>query len=190
MKTKNFLLATAFILCGVLNVNNVKAQEGPSNQDNVTLKIKLQPIQTILVNPGQTTVEFLYASTDNYSAGVTESRGDHLTVFSTGGFEVSVKANSDNFTRIGGTETIPVSDVKVTASNGEKVNGAETFSDIVLSTSAGTVIGAGKGGRDLTYNVSYDNSAGGADKYIDNYIATDGTESVYTAEITYTIAAK
>lgn len=188
MKTKYFLIAIVVVLGAMFNVISVKAQETQQKEDKVTLKIRLQPIQTIVVTPGQKTVEFLYASTGKYSTGATESKADHLTVFSTGGFEVKVQAKGD-FTREGtGGGSIPVSDVTVSAiaGAGDKNVGAQ----VKLSTAAGSLITAEKGGRDMKYTVTYDNTAGGGDKYIDKYIASDMTESVYTTEVTYTIAAK
>lgn len=190
MKTKYFLIAIVVVLGAMFNVISVKAQETQQKEDKVTLKIRLQPIQTIVVTPGQKTVEFLYASTGNYSTGATESKADHLTVFSTGGFEVKVQAKGD-FTREGtGGGSIPVSDVTVSAIAGAGDKNVGAFSQVTLSTAAGSLITADKGGRDMKYTVTYDNTAGGGDKYIDKYIASDMTESVYTTEVTYTIAAK
>lgn len=193
MKNNNFLIGLLLILGVLLNVNSMKAQAAASegsNSDMVTLNIRLKPIQTIVVNPAQKTVEFLYVSTDNYGEGIMVTKDDHLSVFSTGAFEVSIKANNDNLTSSSGLSTIPVSDIKVTALAGSKANGGEEYTEVGLSTSEGLLISATKGGRDLTYNVTYDNSAGGNSEYIDKYFKTDGNESLYTADVTYTIAAK
>lgn len=192
MRIKNFLSIAAFIICGLVCVNSVKA-EGPTNTDNVTVKIKLQPIQTIVVTSAQNTVEFVYKDIDDYANGIVlEAKTDHLTVFSTGGFAVTVASVGENFIRNTGDGTIPVGDVKITASQGSvTTGGTTTFNTVTLAkTPTTSLIEETKGGRGLTYNVVYDNSAGGPDHYINKYFESDGVESVYQGDITYTIAAQ
>jgi hypothetical protein len=181
----------ACIISGLVCVNSVKAEGGPTNTDNVTVNIKFSPIQSIVVTSAQKNVDILYASTDHYNNGVSVTKDDHLTVFSTGGFQVSVGTTTANFTRAGaGGGDIPVADVTVKAANGSTTNPEPTFADVALSTTPAALITTTKGGRDLKYSVTYDNTEGGSDKYIDKYISSDGTESVYTATVTYTIAAQ
>src|SRR5690554_8136294 len=68
-------------------------------QSNVTLNVKLNPIQTLVVNPAQETVELEYSSKDDYANGVTSGAlTDHLSVFSTGGFAVTVKSADTHLT--------------------------------------------------------------------------------------------
>lgn len=61
-----------------------------------------------------------------------------------------------------------------------------------LTTTGHTLVSATGGGIGIKYSVVYDNKDAGADNaYIDMYKAgATGTESVYSANITYTIAAK
>jgi hypothetical protein len=112
MKTKSFLITALIILSGILNVNSVFAQT-TNNTDNVTLNIKLNPIQTIQVN--QKTVDIVYSKIDDYQNGVSEFRENHLQVFSTGGFFVTVKSNSDYLTSENNTNKIDAKDITVIA---------------------------------------------------------------------------
>lgn len=57
MKTKTFLITALIILSGILNVNSVFAKD-TNNADNVTLNIKLNPIQTITVNASEVNLSY------------------------------------------------------------------------------------------------------------------------------------
>lgn len=176
------------VACLILSTFQVSAQSG---SDNVTINITFRPVQTISVSPGQKTIDILYASVSDYQSGIAVTRDDHLTVFSTGGFLVSVEASSENFTRVGGAETIPVKDVIIRAVDGtDNAAGAE-FSEVVLSTAPAALITSSNGGRDLKYGITYDNSTGGgANQYINRYESGDEAETVYRSRITYTITTR
>lgn len=188
MRTKNILSIAALIICGLVCVNSVKAQTQTS--DNVTVNIKFKPIQSIVVNPAadHQTVDLVYATKDDYANGVSETRDNHLEIFSTGGFEVKVSTGGD-FTRTGtGGGTIPANDVTVIATHGTSTT-IGSFTNVELSTTPTALITADEGGRALKYNVTYDNiAAGKSDAYINKYIHGDSPESIYTATVTYTIA--
>lgn len=193
MKVRKFLFVGALIVASLFSVNSVMAQATAS--DNVIVNLKFQPIMSITV--GVDNVDLTYESVEDYSTGKkTEYIADHIKINSTGAFEVNVKAGG-NFKRVGGgvDEIIPVEHVKIHASAGTvapKV-GKTTFSDKAsLTTTGHTLVSATGGGIGIKYNVEYDNKDAGANNaYIDMYKAgADGTESVYSANITYTIAAK
>lgn len=118
MKTKNVLVAAAFLISGLLNVSEGFAQPTQQRSDDVTLNIKLRPIQTITINPAQKAVNLIYDTKDKYDKGVSREYADHIEVFSTGGFTVSVKSNGD-FVRRTGSETIVAGDVKIIATKGK-----------------------------------------------------------------------
>ncbi|MBZ4652014.1 MAG: putative secreted protein [Proteiniphilum sp.] len=182
MKRKNLFFVSALILFGLANVNSMKAES-----DDATVNIKFRPIQSIVVNPDQKTVDLLYATTANYANGVSAEMLDHLEVFSTGGFIVQANTGED-FTRVGGG-TIPASDVILKATQGTGTS-IGSFTNVSLSTTPTTLISATEGGTTLKYNVTYDNTtAGGSNNYINKYVYSDSPESVYTATVTYTIAA-
>ena len=184
-----FLRTYKAILCLLailtLFVSSVKAQ---SDAGNVTVKIIFRPVQTIFVSPDQTNVDISYNTVDDHQRGVSVTRDDHLTVFSTGGFIVSVVASSENFTRVGGAETIPVSDVVIRPTDGTSGSTGSEFSNVPLSTTPTGLITSDTGGSDLKYGITYDNSAAGsAQQYINRYESSDGAETVYRSQITYTI---
>lgn len=189
MRTSNFFSIAALVICGMVCVNSVKAEGTPTNSDQVTVNIKFVPIQSIVVNPVSETVEtvdLVYATKDDYFNGVSKTITDHLTVFSTGGFVVNVRSNGD-FKRGDGTMYIPAGDMKITVDNGTDTETGD-FTTQSLSTSDLPVITANKGGSELKYSVTYDNTtAGSSYNYINRYIHNDSPESVYTAEVTYTI---
>lgn len=188
MKVRNFFLAGALLVASLFSVNSAMAQT-----DNVTLNLKFKPVQSITVNPAQKTVNFLYQTETDYADGVTlAAQEKHLNVFSTGGFEVNVKASSENFTSGNTNITIPVSDVsvKATASTGNNRTYASIESVVPLSNSDQMIIQSNGGGRGLEFDVEYDNTGDASDAYIDGYNSTsvdvDGA-TVFTTTLTYSI---
>lgn len=182
------VLFSWIVACLILSTFQASAQSG---SDNVTINITFRPVQTISVSPAQKSIDISYASIDDHQNGISVTRDDHLTVFSTGGFLVSVEASSENFTRMGGTETIPVKDVIIRAVDGTDNTAGAEFSDVVLSTAPSALITSSSGGRDLKYGITYDNSSGReANQYINRYMSRDGAETVYRSRITYTITTR
>src|SRR5690554_8012413 len=112
MKTKNFLLTGALLIVALFSVNGVMAEGtttvsyvgNRTSSDPVTVNLKFAPIQSIQVNPGQENIDFEYSTPQHYidglGAGSTQEKIDHLTVYHSGGFKVSV--TSTGF-RKGGT---------------------------------------------------------------------------------------
>lgn len=187
MKTKNVLIAAVILISSVLSVSGVFAQTS-TNSDQVTLNIKLTPLQTITVNPANTDVNIEYKTIDDYSTGKSTPQEDHLVVFSTGGFQVKVNTNGD---LKNGDKSIESTDVLVSAAYGSKKNDAAEFTVATgLSQNGHTLLTSTKGGRDLKFNVTYDNTAAGKkDAYILAEKAHGKNETVYTTKVTYTIAA-
>jgi len=169
---------------------SVKITFAQSGSDVVTLNIRLLPVQTILVNPSQRNTDLEYVTKEDYDQGVSLTLTDHLTVSSTGGFQVNVLSSNANFTRAGSDDIIPVSDVVVSATNGSDNSLLNDFSNVVLSTNPESLIISESGGRDLKYDVTYDNTAGSSDKYINKTSGQSNLEAVYNTNITYTITSK
>ncbi len=195
MRTKNILSIAALIICGLVCVNSVKAEVPPTQpSDQVTVNIKFKPVQSIVVNSGQKTVNLEYYTLQNYQEGVSVTMNDHLEVFSSGGFQVKVKTN-ENFTREGGTgtETILASEVKVQAARGTENNGdfgSGGLPQVSLSSNEQQpLIGATTGGN-FKFHVTYDNTAAGRNfAYLNKHVRPEET-SVYTATVTYSIVAQ
>ena len=191
MKVRKFLLAGALLVASLFSVNSVMADGETSDQ--VTVNLKFRPVQSIVVATGTKEVNIIYANNDDYTGttGMSKTVNDHLEIFSTGGFLVTVKAESDFISSSTGAVAIPASDVKVTATTGTDNGnnyGTGGLPEVVLSnTVAKNFIASGTGGSALKFNVKYDNYGGADGKYINKYIHDDA-ETVYTATVTYTIA--
>lgn len=162
-----------------------------SSSAQVTINLRFLPVQTISVKSTEKVIDLLYATTENYENGVSVTHDDHLSVFSSGGFQVAVETTDANFTHNGGAETIPVGDVVVRADNGSSNNQMAQFTDAALSTSPSPLISSIDDGNDLAYTVTYDNTdAGSGQKYINRYLNNDQLETQYTATVIYSITAK
>lgn len=187
-ETIRYLSVVLLLAGGLLSADRVFAQSG---SDQVTIHLRFRPVQTIVVTAAQQTIDIEYATISDHQDGVSVTQPDHLTIFSTGGFQVSVEASDANLTRVGGSETIPVSDISVRAMNGTDNPVVSVFSEVALSSTPAPLIASARGGRDIKYGITYDNTAGGsANRYIDKYVSGDGAETVYTSRITYTIVTQ
>lgn len=184
----NILIVISILLISMMLSVDASAQ---SQSGVVTVNIRFLPVQTIAVQPSQKTTDLVYASPEDYENGVSVTQDDHLTVFSAGGFQVSVAADDDHFTRVEGSEVISLADVIIRAGDGSNSGAHTLYTAAALSVTPAPIIESEYGGRDLKYNVTYDNQiAGAANKYINKYVKADGLETVYHANVTYTITTK
>ena len=188
---KKFILFVAILFAGV---SLVKADEPVANSlsssDNITLNVKLNPIQTLFINPSQKSVDLVYKNVKDYKEGVSLDQKDHLTVYSTGGFAINVNSSEDDIARAKGTETIKSSTLSVQASLGTNnpLEGVlQGATGVKLSTEAATLFSHGKGGVDLAFNVKY--SGIGADTYVNSYFK-DEDPTIYSTTVTYSIVAQ
>lgn len=181
---KTLLTAAVLLVSGVLAF----AQDGKQSAD-VQLSVILNPIQTIEVGAAtQRTVDLVYDSKEDYANGVEVSLDDHLTVYSTGGFEVKAQSATDNIQRANGSETISASTINVLASPGatNALTGAN-YNNVSLSTTPTNLISSSVGGVNKNFNVKY--SGIGADGYLNSYY-NDENPTVYTTTVTYSIVAQ
>lgn len=187
MGRKFTLLIIAHIILNVAWVRAQSAQEGGSN-DRVSLNIVLYPIQTIVVNPSQGEVDLEYISKEDYSTGVANEQENHITIYSTGGFEVNV-ASSDDYL-VGVNKNISTSDIKILASQGSNniLHDVNYMSDVSLSSSPTCLLSSSTGGVDQSFNVSYE--AAGDDKYINHFNDKSASTSIFTTIVTYSIVTR
>jgi len=188
MKVRKFLFAGALLVIALFSVNSVMA-ETPPTTDNVIVSLKFKPIQSITVNADS--VNLTYTTVGDYSGGkTTGALEDHITIYSTGGFQVKVKAGGDYFNRNEVASDIPVGDVIISATAGSNAPTSSYADAAGLTALDANLVSATVGGTAINYNVEYNNvSAGGSNNYINKYIFADGAESVYSTTVTYTIAA-
>lgn len=177
------VIATLFSL-------TVNAQASASTQTTATatatLNVNLYPVQSIVVNPLQYTVDLDYKTTTAYKNGVTSEQVDHLEVYSVGGFAVTVKSDGD---LTNDTDEIPSNDITITPSIGTNPNNLEgvTVASTQLSTTAKEIISGINSANNAKFNIKY--SAKGNNEYFAKYKKSD-SPTVYTTTVTYTIEAR
>lgn len=158
---------------------------------NVTLNVKLNPIQTLVVNPAQEVVDLEYSSENDYANGVTSGAlADHLSVFSTGGFAVTVKSSGAHLTNTatsGAHGDIEANTIQIVPTDGTNPITDATNTIVSLSSSEQTIVSSLYGAVDKTINMEY--KGADANAYIDYYVAGQDP-TVYTTELTYTIIAQ
>lgn len=159
-------------------------------QSDVTLNVRLHPIQTIVVKPAQNVVNLDYVTTTDYASGVTLDQNDHISIYSTGAFAVKVKSSTPTLesTHSGVSANINSSDLKITPSlgTGNQITGS-VLNTVSLSTTPQVLISNTVGGIDKNFNISY--AAAGAGSYVNKYFNVE-SPTVYTTTVTYTIEAQ
>ncbi|WP_418893090.1 hypothetical protein [Limibacterium fermenti] len=192
MRTKKVFLVALLVTIGLVSVNSAKAQSGDDPADNnVTVNIKLHPIQSLVVTEGQRTVDIEYQTPEDYKNGkISEQQLDHLTVFSTGGFTISVKSDGNFVNAEGYSESIDAGDVQIVAEAGTDNDANDSYTNVDLSTDNQSLIISETGARERKYNITYNNEAGKDDKYLSYYNMSYGNPTVYTAQVTYSIEPK
>lgn len=153
----------------------------------VTLNVRLYPIQTIVVNTTQTSVNLDYTTATNYTNGVTTLQPNHLSVYSTGGFVVSVKSQDVTLTNTINSDFINSSDIKILASEGSanSLAGVSYNSEISLSTTAQPIFSKATGGVNKNFNITY-TVKGNLDTYINKYYNSQNP-TVYSTTVIYEI---
>src|SRR5690606_11574156 len=141
---------------------------GNAQADQVALNVKLYPIQTIVVNADNVDVE--YKNKDDYVNGVTVTKGDHLTVYSTVGVTVNVKSKTATLTSAlikAAAESISSSDILITSAAGttNSLAGAAYETEAPLTTTGAQLINSTTGGVNRNFNVTY-KAKGDLDTYV------------------------
>lgn len=180
---KNTILLSFALLLGIV----VNAQTPAT--DVVTLNVNLSPIQSITVNSLQKTVDLDYVTATDYADGVTLEQANHLEVYSTEGFQVSVKSAGTELTNGSAVDgNIAASDIKITATDGTAaITNAVYNSTVSLSAENQAILSTTKGAVNRNVNITY--GAAGGDEYVDKYIAGQNP-TTYTTQLTYTITAQ
>lgn len=159
-----------------------------------TLNVVLHPVQSIIVSSGSATVNLVYDNAAKYTAGVTLAMSDHLQVYSTGGFQVSVSVPAATFGNgiaspaVGNGETIAASGITVQAATGSTTNtGGAYLPAVALSTTATPLFSSTTGGAANKYNVTY--KGAGSNAYVGKDFAAGTAATTYTTQVVYSIAA-
>lgn len=158
-------------------------------QQTVTLNVRLNPIQTLVVNNSQKIVNLDYVTKDDYANGVSSLNPDHLSIYSTGGFQVKVKAANSALQNVNNiNKSIQANTIRIKASAGtDGLSGAQYAQNATLSANETNLVTSTLGGVDRKINIEY--KGAGANAYLNKYIAGQDP-TVYTTELTYTIIAQ
>lgn len=152
-----------------------------------TLNVKLHPVQSIMVSAG-TAVDIIFDTKDHYANGTNTDVANHLSIYSTGGFAVSVKTNDETL-KNKSEATIPLSDITILASEGSNpIEGSIIeLNKVTLSKTEQDLITSTLGSIDTKFNVNY--AAKGGENYINKYFNSENP-TVYTTTVLYSITAK
>lgn len=161
--------------------------------DDVSLNVRLSPIQTIEVTTSQRIVNIDYVTRADYQNGVTNTQANHLTIYSTGGFVVSVSSLADNIEQnyaasSGSKEMINASGITISASDGSNpLTGVLYSANVPLSKEGSVLFSKGTGGIDKNFNITY--AAENLDAYVNKQVNGE-VETVYNTTVVYTIVAQ
>lgn len=176
-KTK--YMATRFILLvslfGLFNLN-IQAQ------NSVSLNVNLYPIQSLVINPNQQDVVLNYITKEDYDKGVQSEQTDHLTIYSTGGFQIRVNSI------VNSSKNPPLNSLSIAPSPGSKPITKNNVSYVAKSLSEveQSIITSTTGGIDKNFNISYKGS--GNNMYVEYYDSSTIPKN-YTYNIVYTIVS-
>ena len=172
------IIIASFLVLGLVKVS----------AQNVTLNVRLQPIQTLVVNNAQKVVNLDYVTKDDYKNGVSSTNTDHLNIYSTGGFQVKVKSATSALNNTASGKNIEANSIGIKATAGsDAITGAQYSQNVKLSATETTLVTSTTGGVDKKISIEYQGA--GADAYLNNYVAGQNP-TVYTTELTYTIVSQ
>ena len=191
---KKLILFAVILFAGVSVVNAESSSVEPTDNSKSTLQIHLKPIQTIEVANPLVVIE--YSTKDHYEKGNHTEMQNHLNVYSTGGFFVSVNSSSANLKQKDGTGIVEsgaillAKDIKLIATSASETpqitNGEVALYNGTETSAGNTLVESATGGANLVYNVKY---TGGTD-YINKYLSGANGTTIYETDVLYTITAK
>lgn len=153
----------------------------------VRLNIVLNHVQNLTIHPDQSAVSLTYNNTEDYRQGVEVVKNSHLTVFSTGAYEVKVRLADEEFVKLGGepTDKLAMPRIKVKATpvaSNQQVH----LTTGELTTAGGTIISSEGPSFDAVYDVTYQ-GPGGED--LIRYAEKNKTV-IFTNEVLYSIETR
>ncbi|SKC03240.1 hypothetical protein SAMN05660841_03752 [Sphingobacterium nematocida] len=164
----------------------VVALSGAYGQANVRLNIVLNHVQNLTIHPDQNEVTLTYNDLQDYKRGVEVVKNSHLTVFSTGAYEVKVKLANEEFVKLGGqpTDRLQMPNIKVKASPvGDQQVSLATGE---LSVGGSKIISSDRPAFDAIYNVTYQGPGG---EELIRYAEKNKTV-IFTNDILYSIETR
>lgn len=161
--------------------------------DDVSLNVRLSPIQTIEVTSSQRIVNLDYVTRADYEQGVSNTQVNHLKIYSTEGFVVTVNSLEDyianNYSVSSGSkEMINASGITISASDGSNpLLGVLYSAKVPLSKEGAVLFVKETGGIDKNFNITY--TAENLDAYVNKQVNGE-VETIYNTKVVYTIATQ
>ncbi|WKW46057.1 hypothetical protein P3875_09735 [Myroides sp. JBRI-B21084] len=152
-------------------------------QNQVTLNVNLYPIQTLVINPSQKEVNLNYSTLNDYENGVVSLQKDHLTIYSTGGFQVKVNALASSTNQ----SALKNISIEPTLGSNPLQNGTVIYSEKIISETEQPIISATKGAINKNVSISY--KGAGNDVFFNNTTANNSSTH-FTYTLLYTIIAQ
>lgn len=149
----------------------------PSISKTTTNNLAVQVADMGELQLSSAAVDLAFTSADHYRNGVSRTLAEHITVSKTTPYQVSVRANSANFTF--GSNVIPVSSLQIGPTTGE--TGVNTIAE--LSTQSQVLISSNVPQIDKKYGIRY------AIPSTKTAALINKAKGKYTAVITYTLTA-
>lgn len=171
------LKITFFTATSILFGNSLVAQ------NQVTLNVNLYPIQTLVVNPNQKEITLNFNNKSDYENGVTSLQKDHLTIYSTGGFQVKVNAlaSSNNQT------LLKYISIEPSSGSNPLQNGTVIYTEKIVTTTEAPILSATKGAMNKNITINY--KGAGNDVFFNNTTANN-SPTHFTYTLLYTIIAQ
>lgn len=159
------------------------------NSGSVTLTIRLYPIQTLIINAAQSNVGLDYMTKGDYGSGVNSNNVDHLSIFSTGGFEVKVRSITNEIQQHTGMQlkAIEAGTIQVLPSEGSRALTDAQYTPQPLSANDQIIVSSNKASIDRNISIEY--KGAGSNIYSSN--AGNRFDPVYyTTNLIYTVLPK
>lgn len=176
---KNSLIILAFIMFAGISVFS-------QTSGTVNINITLHPIQILKINPAQTEVALNYTDEDDYKNGVRNLQENHLTIYSSSGYEVSVF--SDHAAFLSGEAEAQRPSFLISALLPEAAPGGINVSNIHLLNYKQNIISSNRPNFGINFDVEYQGL--GNNSYLKHLHSENLEATVHRTRVTYSLEVK
>lgn len=153
---------------------------------SVAINISLHPIQILKINPTQSEVLISYENEEDYQQGVVSVQENHLTVFSTSGFEVSVFSSALPEIETQGRE-VQLTPIQIGVQAPESASGAINVGNIQLQHFKQNIISSNRQDFGISFDIEYQGL--GENIYLEHQ-SKNMQPSVLSTKVIYSIEVK
>lgn len=149
---RTFGLCALFCLVSILLTRfDIYAQ----STESVRVSIIFHPIQKLTINPEQTNISLEYRTLEDYQRGVESTQRNHLTILSTGPYEVKVRLGlEDPAENTAGTHDVP--NIRVSALPNAHSKNTNLQSQHLLNPVAHHLISSHHAAIDIPFDIRYE----------------------------------